>query len=168
MKTLTLVRHAKSSWEAPGLADIDRPLNQRGRRDAPASAYRFATAFPPPDRILASPALRTRETARAFARAFDMAQSTIIEDARIHEASRVDLFSVLRELPDRVVDVMLVGHSPAIAELGHALCGTPEGKFPTCAILRMHLPVQSWSLLSEGDGDCVLFDTPRRPTLAQT
>lgn len=168
MKTLTLVRHAKSSREAPGLADIDRPLNQRGRRDAPASAFRFATACSPPDRILASPALRTRETAHEFARALGMAQSSIIEDARIFEASRVDLFSVLRELPDRVVDVMLVGHSPAIAELGHALCGAPDGKFPTCAILRMHLRVESWSLLSGGDGDCVLFDTPRRPTLAQS
>lgn len=166
MKTLTLVRHAKSSWKEPKLADSDRPLNKRGRRDAPASAQRFAAAFPCPDRTLTSPAVRARETAREFARALGVEESAIVEDARIYAASHASLFSVLRELPDSVEEVMMIGHSPGIADLGYALCGEPEGKFPTCGILRMQLPEQPWSELAEGDGEFLLFDTPKQPALS--
>lgn len=167
MKTLTLVRHAKSSWDQPGLADFDRPLNQRGRDDAPAAAARFAHAFPAPGRILSSPALRALETARAFARALEVDADAIVADRRIYAADTSALLSVLREQPDSVSDLVLVGHSPAVADLGRALCGSPEGKFPTCAILRMSITANCWGELAAGDGDLVVFDRPKRPVLAR-
>jgi len=167
MKTLTLVRHAKSSWKDPGLEDLDRPLNKRGRRDAPASARRFASACPAPDRILVSPSRRTRDTVREFVRALGVDEAALVEDARIYEASHARLLSVLREQPEAMNDVMLVGHSPGVADLGHALCGTPEGKFPTCAVLRMRLPDKPWSELAEGDGESEFFDTPKQPALSE-
>jgi len=166
VKTLTLVRHAKSSWKDPGLEDHERPLNKRGRRDAPASARRFASACPAPGRILVSPASRTRETAQEFLRALGLDERALVEDSRIYEASHARLLSILREQPEESADLMLIGHSPGVADLGHALCGQPEGKFPTCAILRIRLPDKRWSQLAEGDGEPEFFDTPKQPVLA--
>jgi phosphohistidine phosphatase len=165
MKSLTLVRHAKSSWSAPGLADFDRPLNERGKRDLPVSARRFAATCPVPDRILTSPAARALTTARGFAEALGMGGDAMVEDRRIYEASRGNLFSVLREQPETLDDVMLVGHSPGIADLAHALCGAPGGKFPTCAILRLRIADRRWADLGDGDGELLVFDTPKRPAL---
>lgn len=165
MKALTLVRHAKSSWEQSALSDFDRPLNDRGRRDAPAAAARFARAFPAPDRILCSPALRTRETVQAFAHAWGLGEESIRFDQRIYAAEAARLLAVLKEQPDPLEELMLVGHAPAVAELGRALCGQPDGKFPTCAILRMAITARAWRELAPGDGDPVVFDRPRRPAL---
>lgn len=165
MKSLTLVRHAKSSWKDPTLADFDRPLNKRGRRDLPAAARRLAADCPVPGRILSSPAARALATARGFAAAFGIDADAIVEDRRIYEASHARLFAVLREQPEALDDLMLVGHSPGIADLAHALCGAPEGKFPTCAILRMRIRAGRWADLAEGDGERVFFDTPKQPVL---
>jgi len=165
MKSLTLVRHAKSSWSDPDLADFDRPLNKRGRRDLPVSARRFAAACPVPGRIVSSPAARALATARGFADALGIAPDAIVEDRRIYEASHASLLEVIRGQPESVGDLVLVGHSPGIADLAHALCGAPDGKFPTCAILRMRIPDGRWADLGQGDGELRLFDTPKEPAL---
>lgn len=162
MKTLTLVRHAKSSWKDPDLADFDRPLNKRGRRDLPVMAQRLAAAGEPPDRIITSPAVRAHETARELAQALGFGTGSLISEPRVYEASQAHLLEILRHQPDACVHLMLVGHVPAVAGLGHALCGVPEGKFPTCGILRMRLPVEHWAEVVEDRGEPLFFDFPKR------
>ena len=162
MKTLTLVRHAKSSWKDPGLADFDRPLDQRGQRDLPAMAQRLAAAGEPPDRIVTSPAVRALETARGLAAELGLAEGAPVTEPRIYGASHAQLFDILRHQPESCGHLMLIGHSPGIAELSHALCGVPEGKFPTCGIVRMRLPVDGWWDVSEGTGEPVFFDYPKK------
>lgn len=161
MKALTLVRHAKSGWSDPKLADFDRPLNERGQRDLPASARRFAATYPAPERILTSPAVRALATARGFADALGIGGDRMVEDRRIYGASHARLFTVLREQPETLDDLMLVGHSPGIADLAHALCGAPDGKFPTCAILRLRIADRRWADLGEGATANSSFSTPR-------
>lgn len=165
MKSLTLVRHAKSSWSDPRLADFDRPLNARGQRDLPASARRFAATYPAPARILTSPAARALATARGFADALGLGADRMVEDRRIYGASHAHLFTVLCEQPETLDDLMLVGHSPGIADLAHALCGAPDGKFPTCAILRLRIADRRWADLGAGDGELLVFDAPKQPAL---
>lgn len=162
MKTLTLVRHAKSSWKDPNLADFDRPLNERGRRDLPEMARRLVAAGEPPDRIITSPAVRALETARGLARESGFDDDSLVTEPRIHAASFAHLLDILRHQPDSSSHLMLVGHVPAIADLGHALCGMPEGKFPTCGILRLRLPVDGWWEIAEDIGESVFFDYPKK------
>lgn len=162
MKTLTLVRHAKSSWKDPGLADFERPLNERGKRDLPIMAQRLAAAGEPPDRIITSPAVRAFETAQGLAKALGFDTGSLVSEPRIYAASHAHLFDILHHQPDTSLHLMLVGHVPAVADLGHVLCGVPEGKFPTCGILRMRLPVERWAEVVEDSGELVFFDFPKR------
>lgn len=162
MKTLTLVRHAKSSWKNPELADFDRPLNKRGRRDLPEMGRRLAAAGEPPDRIVTSPAARALETARGLARALGFDEASLVTEPRVYEATQAHLFDILRHQPDSSTRLMLVGHAPAVADLGRALCGVPDGKFPTCGILRLRLPVEGWWEVAAGSGELLFFDYPKR------
>ncbi|MDX1608907.1 MAG: histidine phosphatase family protein [Halofilum sp. (in: g-proteobacteria)] len=162
MKTLTLVRHAKSSWDDPDLADFDRPLNRRGERDAPEMARRLAAAGDPPDRIVTSPALRALQTARVLAPALGIDPGSLVTEPRIYEASYSRLVEVLRGQPRAADHVLLVGHAPGIADLARLLCGTPAAKFPTCGVVRMRLPIGGWQEAARGGGELVFFDYPKR------
>ncbi len=162
MKQLTLTRHAKSSWKDSDLADFDRPLNKRGKRDLPRMARRLAVEGDPPDRIVTSPAARALETAKALAAELGFAQASLVTEPRIYGASHAQLFDILRHQPESCSHLMLVGHSPGIADLSRALCGAPEGKFPTCGSVRMRLPVEGWWDVTEGTGGLVFFDYPKK------
>lgn len=108
MKTLVLVRHAKSSWKDPGLADRDRPLNPRGRRDAPEMGRRLA-ARGTPDRIVTSPALRAATTAAVIAEAVGYPEREIVEDERLYGAGSEEILEVIRGIEDRFERVFLLG-----------------------------------------------------------
>ena len=108
MKTLTLVRHAKSSWDDTELADFDRPLNRRGERDAPEMARRLAATGDPPDRIVSSPALRALQTARVLAPALGIDPASLVTESRVYEASYSRLVAAkyareLNQLPREVL-----------------------------------------------------------------
>src|SRR2546426_10315742 len=100
MRLLTLVRHAKSSWDYPELSDFERPLNERGRRDAPAMAQRISRLPPKPDLLMSSPATRALATARLFAETLGFPMQDITIDARIYDASPETLLNVVRQLDD--------------------------------------------------------------------
>jgi phosphohistidine phosphatase len=120
-RTLVLLRHAKSAWP-DGVADEDRPLADRGRRDAPAAGWWLAQHRPDIDLVVCSPALRTRQT-WALVAAELVGTPVFRVDSRCYEASARGLLSVVRELPDDVATVLLVGHSPGLAVLVHTLSG---------------------------------------------
>ena len=122
MKTLFLIRHAKSSWDDTALPDKDRPLNDRGRRDAPKMGERLAKRDVKPDLILSSPAVRALRTAEIIAKKLDYRRKIVVNE-RLYAVGADDLLDVIHRLGDKVERVMLFGHNPELTELAHRLSG---------------------------------------------
>jgi len=157
MKTLLLARHAKSDWGDPSVRDHDRPLNARGRRDAPAMARRLAQEGVLVQHIVSSTALRARTTADAYA---THARREVADAASLYAASARTILAVAASLPDEASVAMLVGHNPGMADAVAELTGQFV-QFPTCAVAECAVDVESWSELIEGSGALVSVRTPR-------
>lgn len=162
MRLLTLVRHAKSSWEQPTLDDFERPLNERGERDAPRMAELVKRALGVPDRLVSSPALRAITTARVFAEAFGVAAADIDEQPRIYEASPDTLLSLVQRLDDGDRHVMLFGHNPGLSELAHGLARCGFDDLPTCAIVQIGFDAKLWSDVDERGGTQRFYAFPKQ------
>lgn len=161
MLRLTLVRHAKSSWDDPGASDFERPLNDRGRRDAPVMALRVSTLRRLPDRLVSSPALRAISTARIFAKRLGVSEDDIVLEPRLYDASRKTLTEVLRSLPDDSRHAVLFGHNPGFSELSHWLAACPFGEMPTCAVAGFELQVAEWREVGPGCGRLARYLYPK-------
>ncbi|GAA4372569.1 SixA phosphatase family protein [Agromyces bauzanensis] len=160
MKTLVLVRHAKSSWDHPGLADHERPLNDRGRRDAPRMGRRLASRGLAPDLILSSTAVRALTTAELIAQALGIDRDGIVADERLYATSASGLLGVIGEVESSVGTAFVVGHNPEMTSLVHRF--TDEiGHMPTCAVAEFRFEADAWNELDEGLVRAVRFDTPR-------
>jgi phosphohistidine phosphatase len=147
MKTLLILRHAKSSWSDPKLADIDRPLNKRGKRDAPKIGAMLKKNDLVPDLILSSPAVRARKTAEAVAEAASYTgEIEYAED--FYPGDPESYIEVLRALPDVVNSVMVVGHNPGLEELLDTLTGE-SAALPTAALAQVNLPIRTWLELDD-------------------
>jgi len=146
MKTILILRHAKSSREDPALHDHARPLNDRGERDAPRVGVMLKEKNLIPDEILSSPAVRALETARAAARASGFKKDIRLV-AEFYPGEPEDYIKVLKKLPDNVNRVMVVGHNPGIEELIWELIGTLE-EIPTAALTHLELPIETWNNFS--------------------
>jgi phosphohistidine phosphatase len=165
VKRIHLLRHAKSSWEDAGLADHDRPLAPRGRRATKTLAKHLSREGIAPDLVLCSTALRARETLEGLSPALGAAASVSFED-RLYGASGAELLERLREIPDTVESVMLIGHNPAIERLALDLAGSGEAvgelerKYPTGALATLEFD-GSWSALERSSGHLARFIRPR-------
>jgi phosphohistidine phosphatase len=160
MKTLILVRHAKSSWTEPGLADRDRVLNDRGRRNAPEMGKRLAKGGLKPDVILSSPAVRALTTAQLLAEELDYKRSDIRVDDRLYAAEADELVRVVGESGDGPQRVMVVGHNPEMTELARRLSGTID-HMPTCAVAVFTFDIASWRDLPAAEARSTAFHTPK-------
>ncbi len=147
MKTLLILRHAKSSWNDPTLSDHDRPLNKRGKRDAPNMGRLIRTEGLVPGLILSSTAKRARRTAEAVAE-YSGYEHEIRFTRDLYHADPEDYLYLLRNLSDEFDSVMVVGHNPGQQELLEILTGDVE-HFPTAALAQVSLPIQSWGELDE-------------------
>ena len=147
MKTLLLLRHAKSDWDNSELADYDRPLNGRGRRDAPRMGQLLAQHDLMPDLIVTSAARRAATTAELVALAAEYA-GDIHYTEELYLADPETFLDVARDTPDGVVRLMLVGHNPGIEELVSELAGHDES-MPTAALACFQLAVDRWSDLND-------------------
>jgi phosphohistidine phosphatase len=144
MKTLLVLRHAKSSWAEQGLDDHARPLNSRGERDAPRVGRLMKDRRLLPDLIVSSDAARARLTAEAVSDAAKFA-GTILLEPRLYNASAADIVAVLRRVVDEAVEsVMIVGHNPGLEELVARLTGARES-LPTAALAHVTLPIDRWA-----------------------
>lgn len=155
MTTLVLVRHAKSDWGDPGLDDHDRPLNDRGLRDAPAAAQRLAKTGLRPTAILSSTALRAKTTAEFFAVALDLRVD--LRDELYGAPARTLLATAASYGSDRVI---VVAHDPGMTVLAGALSGGSIGHMPTCAVATFHWGTDDWDVATSVDPDRWSFDTP--------
>jgi len=164
MKQLTLIRHAKSSWDNPDLSDFDRPLNTRGAHDLPLMATRVKAMGLVPQRLLYSSAARTAVTAETLAQTLDLEDHRCVAIPEMYEACWETLLNLLQGQPDRLDSIMLVGHNPGLADLGTYLSGHPMAYFPTSAVQHLMLNVLSWSELAESCGSTQIFDYPKLHT----
>lgn len=161
MKTLFLIRHAKSSWDDAALPDRDRPLADRGRRDVAKMGRRLAERDVKPDLILSSPAMRALATAEVIAKTLDYKLKDIVVNGRLYAGQSDDLLDVIRELGNKLERVMLVGHNPELSELAHHLSSeiTP---MPTCAIAEFTFDAKSWSDIGNVKPRQVALDYPKK------
>ena len=161
MKTLFLIRHAKSSWDDAALPDKDRPLNDRGRRDAPKMGARLAKRDVKPDLILSSPAVRALSTAAIIAEKLDYQRKDIVVTERLYAAEVDDLLDVIHQLGDNVERVMLFGHNPELTQLAHRLSGE-IARMPTCAVAEFTFDAKSWSEIDAIEPAEILLDYPKK------
>ena len=161
MKTLFLIRHAKSSWDDPELPDKDRPLNDRGKRDAPKMGERLAKRDVKPDLILSSPAIRALRTAEIIARKLDYRRKDIVVNERLYAVAADDLVDVIHYLSDKLECVKLFGHNPELTALAHRLSGEIT-RMPTCAVAEFKFDAKSWSSIGEIRPAEVALDYPKK------
>ncbi len=169
MKTLLLLRHAKSSWDDPSLEDFDRPLAPRGEKAAPLMARYLRKMGLRPDLVLCSPALRARQTWSLVARSLD--SKIEVKDMRgLYLSSPGRLLDAVRRAPNAASCVMLVGHNPGMENLAMALAGPSSdppalaklhAKFPTAALAEIEFEVAAWTNLARGEGCLKRFIRPQ-------
>ncbi|HEX8622182.1 MAG TPA: histidine phosphatase family protein [Allosphingosinicella sp.] len=167
MKTLTLLRHAKSGWDDPIARDFDRPLNPRGRRAAHTVGAEMKAQGLAFDLVLASPARRVVETLEEVAGC--CGELAPRYDERLYLASAATLLDIVRHAPEGVGRLLLVGHNPGMEELALRLArrdsdrlrSQVEIKYPTGTVAEIELPVERWTQVKEGTGRIVRFIRPR-------
>ena len=160
MRTLYLLRHAKSSWKDVTLPDFDRPLKDRGRKAAKRIGKHLAQEKLSDPLVLCSPALRTRETAEIVLKHANVRVDVSFVE-RIYEASLRDLLQVVSEIPDEKQVAIMIGHNPGFEEL--LACLTGEGRrMPTAALAKIKFDVESWKDIKEDQGTLEWFVTPKQ------
>ena len=162
MKDLILVRHAKSSWKDPTLTDHERPLNKRGKRDAPEMGERLARGGCDPDLIVSSSAVRALETARTVAGKLGYPRGGIAVEERLYHASVAELLHVIQGVGDSVGTLMLFGHNPGLTDLANHIGPREIFNMPTCAVLHLGFQADTWSTVGDQGGVEVLYDYPKR------
>lgn len=159
MKTLLLMRHAKSSWKDSTIEDCDRPLNKRGEKDAPMMGELLFEKELTPQKIYCSTALRARLTAESVAKSSHFSGETIFMDS-FYLGEPVDYLEGLRAIPDDVERVLIIGHNPGLEGLLQILSDKVES-LPTAAIAHIVLPIKHWSeITDELDGDLISLWRP--------
>ncbi|MDN3588900.1 histidine phosphatase family protein [Pedobacter aquatilis] len=158
-KQLLLVRHGKSDWGNLGLKDFDRPLNKRGKENAPEMAERLINRGFKFDLIVSSPAKRAKSTAKFFAEAYQVEE--IQYEESIYEASSSTLLKVVNNLDDSANTVLMLGHNPGFTDLANELSDADIYNIPTAGMVLISFPFDSWQMVSKGTGDLVFFDYPK-------
>ena len=162
MKTLILVRHAKSSWDEPHLADFERKLNNRGLHDAPFMGEKLKERNVNPELIFASPAVRAFKTATFIAEALNYPVEKIIKKELIYEKGPRDILYMLNEQDDKINTIMLFGHNPDLSALTNYLCDFNEGNLPTCGTVCIDFNTDSWVNIGDEKGKLRFYDSPKK------
>lgn len=161
MKTLIIVRHAKSSWDKPNLVDFERILNQRGLNDAPFMGQIVAEKGIVPDLILSSPAVRAMTTASFYAEALNYPKEKIQSKETIYDRGAKHILYLINEIDDKFQTVMLFGHNPDLSSLAQYLCDFHEGNLPTCGTVCVDFDTDTWSNIGEEKGRLRFFISPK-------
>ena len=161
MKTLYLIRHAKSSWKFPELSDAERPLNKRGKRDAPEMGKRLSERGLFPDLMLSSPANRAFTTCKTIAEKLDYPKEAIETDEDIYHAGVDLLLKVVRSIDDTWNTVCLFGHNPGFTDFANELTHSDIFNIPTCGVFACTFEVESWKDIGLGKGQRLFYDFPK-------
>ena len=165
-RQLLVLRHAKSAWNTDATTDFERPLDKRGKKDAPRMGIWLQKQGLIPNHTVSSPAKRAKKTARRVCKALGIDRGLILWDARIYEANASTLLAVLADCPQDNKIVLLVGHNPGLETLLVYLCGSgipmPEdgNLLPTCTLARLDMP-EDWMQLKTGSARLVSLTRPQ-------
>ena len=159
---LTLLRHAKSAWDDTTRKDRDRPLNQRGERDAPLMGQRLCARSARPTLIVTSPAVRARRTAQIVARELGYPAEFLQSEEELYLASADQIIAVLARQESSFRDVIVCGHNPGLTDLANRLTGASINNIPTTGVIIIGLNLDRWADLDGAEGELLLFDYPRR------
>ena len=161
MKTILILRHAKSDWDANYVGDHERPLSTRGQKFSSRMGRYIANVGPLPDLIICSTALRTRETLERVMHAGDFPPVDVRFDPILYMATYDQMMSCIAAVPDEMDTVMMVGHEPTTSLFAGQLIGSASIRFPTAALARIDLNVEHWSSCRTGVGTLAWFVTPK-------
>ena len=163
MKTVFFIRHAKSSWADLSLDDFDRPLNNRGKRDAPFMAKRLYDLGVRPDAIISSPAKRAFTTAKHFGKANGIDEKDILKVEAIYEAWTSTVFEIIQKLPEDWQTILVFGHNPAFTTIANSFAGdTYIDNVPTCGIVQIEATIDKWKQFNEQTGIVKAFHYPKQ------
>lgn len=162
MKTLTLLRHAKSSWNTSGLADHERPLNARGERDAPEMARRIHAAAIRPSLILSSPAVRAWTTAKIVAAEIAYPLEFLQRDENLYGAGLDTLIDIVDAQENGFNNILIVGHNPGLSYFANYLCPDLTANLPTCGVVSVSIESDTWDLRNANPVTLDLYDYPKR------
>lgn len=160
-KQLLIIRHAKAEEADFKKPDFKRALSHRGEKNAQEMAKRLKTKNLHPQILYSSPALRAISTARYFAEGLGIAQTAIIQDLEIYDALTDTLLHCINQMDDQADFAALFGHNPAITDLVNKFCAADIYNIPTCGMVLMQFPFDSWKMLSKGTGELILYDYPK-------
>jgi phosphohistidine phosphatase len=163
MKTLLIVRHAKSSWAEASQPDIERPLNDRGKEDAPQMAKRVKEKGLKVDHLLSSPAKRAHKTAKLFAEELELDKKDIQLAPDLYEALPEAFYKVVATLSDKHGTVALFSHNPGITGFANTLTNVHVDDMPTCAVFAVSADTDTWVNFKTADKSFLFFDYPKNP-----
>jgi phosphohistidine phosphatase len=162
MKTLTLVRHAKSSWQDSGLSDRERPLNERGERDAPMMGTRVVEAGIRPSQIISSPAVRAWATAKVFSKALNYPIEFLQREDGLYLASLDNLLDTIATQDPGFNNLMLFAHNPGLTDLANYLIPGLTNNLPTCGVVSVNIECDDWMLYDRPNIELVVYDYPKK------
>lgn len=162
MKTLYLVRHAKSSWSHPELIDFERPLNKRGQRDAPFMGKVLRKMNVKPDLIISSPAMRAFRTARVISSQLGYTVEDLFTAEAIYEATAGELIKLIQGVDNKFNSLMIFGHNPSLTLVNNYLSDKTMENIPTCAIVCLQFDTESWKEVKPDSGKFIFFEYPRK------
>jgi phosphohistidine phosphatase len=161
MKILTLVRHAKSDWKDASLSDRQRPLNRRGKRDAPEMGRRIARHGIRPSLIIASPAVRAWKTAKIIAGEIGYPTEFLQREDALYLASLNDLLDAVVAQDNDFNSLMVVGHNPGMTEFANFLQPGLTNNLPTAGVVSVQIERDDWSLYEQPTTELLSFDYPK-------
>lgn len=162
MKILYIIRHAKSSWDDLALDDFDRPLNNRGKKDAPMMGKLLAKLKVNPDLLMSSPAKRAKSTAFEIAEQIGYPKGQIIFNEDIYHASAGELIKTIGKTEDKVNSLMLFGHNPGLTFLANRFTPAIIDNVPTTGVLCIEFTINSWSEIDGVEGNLKFFEYPKK------
>ncbi len=161
MKTLTVLRHAKSSWKNANLQDCERPLNSRGHRDAPVIAERIKQIGIRPSLILSSPAERAWTTAKIVAREIGYPAEFLQQEDRLYHASVSSLMKLIAEQDTGFNNLMIVGHNPGLTDFANYLSPNLTDNIPTCGFVSFTIDLEDWNLDRGIETESAIYEYPK-------
>jgi phosphohistidine phosphatase len=166
MKTVYLVRHAKSDWSDASLSDFDRPLNERGKHDAPQMAERLRKKKISIDAFISSPAKRARKTASIFATEFGTKKEDIIFYEELYEADEENFSRVINKTDDEFKSIAIFSHNPGITGFANQLTHARIDNIPTCGVFAVKADCKKWKDFKEAQKEFLFFDYPKSDGIA--
>jgi len=161
MKTLILVRHAKSDWSESGLSDMDRPLNDRGKRDAPVMAHRLLDKKIKIDAFISSPAKRAARTAKIIAGEYGKKKEKVTFNEKLYLAEPAAFFEVIEEADNKDETIAIFSHNNGITDFANLLTDTRVDNIPTCGIFAVKADCDSWQDFQKAKKTFWFFDYPK-------